>query len=173
MATFRRAPHQSQEAPSHMNLTKLREKRAAGEHGFTLIELLVVVVIIGILIAIAIPVYLNYKKGASDKSAQSDLRNAINVLEQCNTDGTSYPSALASGGGVPTGCPNQSVKASSGTSFNYVPTATTFANYVLQASNSNGNPTNTIYCYSSASGGSITKSATAITSTSTACPAAT
>src|SRR3954463_7439461 len=75
-------------------LTELREKRARGENGFTLIELLVVVVIIGILIAIAIPLYLNYKKGAYDKSAQSDLRSAVNVLEQCNTDNAGYPSGI-------------------------------------------------------------------------------
>jgi type IV pilus assembly protein PilA len=74
-------------------LHQLREERAEGDKGFTLIELLVVVVIIGILIAIAIPMYLNYQKGAKNKSAASDTRNAIAVVEQCYADGgNSYPS---------------------------------------------------------------------------------
>ena len=75
-------------------LHKLREERREADKGFTLIELLVVVVIIGILIAIAIPLYLNYQKGAKNKSVQSDVRNAVSAVEQCITDNNgSLPAA--------------------------------------------------------------------------------
>ncbi len=60
-------------------------------NGFTLIELLIVVAIIGILAAIAIPQFANYREKTYNASAVSDLHNSKNVLESFYGEFQSYP----------------------------------------------------------------------------------
>lgn len=62
-------------------LAKLKSLREEREEGFTLIELLVVILIIGILAAIAIPVFLNQRKTANDGAVKSDVRNTALAIE--------------------------------------------------------------------------------------------
>jgi len=145
-------------------ISRMRAKKQ--DEGFTLIELLVVVVIIGVLVAIAVPVYLNYRQGAADKSAQSDVRGAVSAVEQWYTDNANtYPAtktvqSTSFSLDTPVSTTNQ-VTLSDNTRMVYVLTASagTAGSYKICATNTGG--TGKVYVYDSSKGGSVKATTTA------------
>ncbi len=102
---------------------KIRKmSNAAHDDGFTLIELLVVMIIIGILAAIAIPVYLSQKKKGYDASVKSDLRSYARELESYNAEAFAYPDTAGftqANGGILTVVPGLTVRVATTVTFGY------------------------------------------------------
>ena len=73
-----------------------RIDRVRGQGGFTLIELLVVIIIIGILLAIAIPSYLKFRDRANKSAAQANVRASIPAIEAYYADNNTYAGATLS-----------------------------------------------------------------------------
>jgi len=69
------------------------QKRLASQEGFTLIELLVVIVILGILLAIAVPSYLGFKARSEKSAAKANVRAGLPAMEAYYADNGTYAGA--------------------------------------------------------------------------------
>ncbi len=72
-------------------LARLRKSMEKRDEGFTLIELLVVMIIIGILAAIAIPVFLSQRRKAQDAAAKADVSTVGKEVATYYVDNTAAP----------------------------------------------------------------------------------
>jgi len=123
-------------------LTRINKAKDDRDAGFTLIELLVVVAIIGILAAIAIPVFLNQRASARDASVKADINGIAKVMETVYTDTGAYPQV-----GNTTWVDDNNAVTSPGNYIVVVPTTSAFEIYGCNVESEKG------WYYSSATGG--------------------
>jgi type IV pilus assembly protein PilA len=78
-----------------MNLKSIRSKR--GRKGFTLIELLVVVLILAILMAVALPLYLNAVADSEKKTCRANLQTIANSVQAARVERRATDYSFATG----------------------------------------------------------------------------
>ena len=129
-------------------LARIRKALDEKEEGFTLIELLVVIIIIGILAAIAIPVFLSQRKKGYDSQSKSDLRNIATAQESVLTDSNAYTACTTAAACLTALGSSQGLKLSSNDKI-WVGVDSTNKGYCALATSQSGNT----FVYDSENGG--------------------
>ncbi len=143
-------------------LARLHKRMNEEEEGFTLIELLVVIIIIGILAAIAIPVFLSQRSKGYDASMKSDLRTVAQEVESAYVDNQDYTAAFFGGATAVAGATitapsgnvgadaTNTVRLSTGNTITWVGALQNPAAYCLEATSTHSS---NVFYYSSDNGG--------------------
>lgn len=138
-------------------LARIRKSMDEKEQGFTLIELLVVMIIIGILAAIAIPVFLNQRAKARDTATKADVSTIGKEIATYYVDGTGTVTVTVTGTAPPVAAlkvgttPITTVNLSSGTALDSQKASSGAADWCVALKNPDGSASN-VWQYSAQGG---------------------